>query len=221
MESVAVEPKAAESKTSYILDKLQSLSGIIPVGAFLLEHFWSNSYALVSTRKYDEVSFDLQSIPWRWIVEFSLIWAPIAFHGFYGLWIWWKGKQNTFSHPWMSNWMYVLQRWSGMIAFVFIGWHVYTERFASHGRSTYQGVAEAMAHPGYFAFYIVGVTAASFHLGNGVWNFACKWGITVSARAQRRAGWFGAVVAIVLTFVGIMITVGFHNHWFPLNGYVR
>ncbi len=41
---------AAHSRTSYILDKLQSLSGVIPIGAFLAEHFWSNSYALVSAK---------------------------------------------------------------------------------------------------------------------------------------------------------------------------
>ncbi|HLV94068.1 MAG TPA: hypothetical protein VKS44_02665 [Candidatus Acidoferrales bacterium] len=221
MASVAVGSKATESKTSYILDKLQSLSGIVPIGAFLLEHFWSNSYALVSTKNYDDVSLELQSIPWRFAVELCILWIPIAFHGFYGLWIWWKGKQNAFAHPWMSNWMYLLQRWTGIIAFAFIGWHVYTERFATHGRSTYQAVAEVMAHPLYFAFYIVGVTAASFHLGNGVWNFACKWGIAVSPRAQRWAGWFGAAVAIILTFVGVLIAVGFHSHRFPLNGYVR
>jgi len=221
MASAAAEARLAGTKTSYYLDKLQSISGIIPIGAFLLEHFWSNSYALVSTKTYDNVSFELQSIPWRWFVEFSILWVPIAFHGLYGLWIWWKGKQNTLAHPWMANWMYLLQRWTGIIAFVFIGWHVYMERFAEGGRTTYQDVAQTMAHPWYFAFYIVGVVAASFHLGNGLWNFACKWGIAVSARAQRWAGWFGAAVAIVLTFVGIMIAVGLHNHWFPLGGYVQ
>lgn len=221
MSDAAVASNPAESKTSYILDKLHSLSGIIPIGAFLLEHFWSNSYALVSTRKYDEVSFELQSIPWRWIVECAFIWAPIAFHGFYGLWIWWKGKQNTLAHPWMANWMYLLQRWTGIIAFAFIGWHVYAERIVTHGRSTYAGIAEAMSHPWYFAFYIVGVLAASFHLGNGVWNFVCKWGIAVSPRGQRWWGWLGAAVAIVLGVVGVMIAVGLHNQWFPLSGYVR
>jgi len=221
MASSAAETTAAESKTSYLLDKLHSLSGVIPIGAFLLEHFWSNSYALVSTQKYDDVSVELQSIPWRVMVEFCVLWAPIAFHGFYGLWIWWKGKQNALAHPWMSNWMYLLQRWSGIVAFAFIGWHVYTERFAGHGRTNYQDLARAMSHPWYFAFYIVGVTAASFHLGNGLWNFACKWGIAVSAQAQRVAAWFGAAVAVVMTFVGIMIAVGFHDYWFPLGGYVR
>jgi succinate dehydrogenase / fumarate reductase cytochrome b subunit len=221
MESVAAGRRAAESKTSYFLDKLQSLSGVIPIGAFLLEHFWSNSYALVSTQKYDDVSVELQSIPWRIFVECAVLFGPILFHGFYGLWIWWRGKSNALAHPWMSNWMYVLQRWTGIIAFVFIGWHVYMERFMGGGRTNYADLAEAMSHPWYFAFYIVGVTAASFHLGNGLWNFACKWGIAVSVKAQRAAAWFGAAVTVVMTFVGIMIAVGFHYGWFPLNGYVK
>jgi succinate dehydrogenase / fumarate reductase, cytochrome b subunit len=212
---------AADSKTSYILDKLHSLSGVIPIGAFLLEHFWSNSYALVSVKSYDDVSVELQSIPWRIFVEFAVLWLPIAFHGLYGLYIWWSGKSNVMGHPWMSNWMYTLQRWTGIIAFAFIGWHVYTERFVGHGRTNYHDLAQAMSHPWYFAFYIVGVTSASFHLGNGLWNFACKWGIAVSARAQRAAGWFGAAVTVVLTFVGIAIAVGFHNYWFPLGTYVQ
>lgn len=211
----------AESKTSYILDKLHSLSGVVPIGAFLLEHFWSNSYALVSTKKYDEVSVELQSIPWRIFVETAVLWLPILFHGFYGIYIWWSGKSNVRGHPWMSNWMYTLQRWSGIVAFVFIGWHVWTERFAGQGRTDYAGVASAMANPMYLAFYIVGVTAASFHLGNGLWNFSCKWGITVSAPAQRAAAWFGAAVTVVLTFVGLSIAFGLHNAWFPLSGYVQ
>ena len=45
----------AESNTSYILDKLQSLSGVIPIGAYLVDHLWSNSYALVSLEKYNQI----------------------------------------------------------------------------------------------------------------------------------------------------------------------
>jgi succinate dehydrogenase / fumarate reductase, cytochrome b subunit len=212
---------AAESRTSYLLDKLHSLSGVVPIGAFLLEHFWSNSYALVSVQKYNDVSVELQSIPWRIFVEAAILWLPILFHGFYGIYIWWLGKSNAAVHPWMANWLYVLQRWSGIIAFAFIGWHVYMERFAGHGRTNYNDLAEAMSHPGYLAFYIVGVTAASFHLGNGLWNFACKWGIAISVNAQRAFGWLGAGVTVVLTFVGVAIAFGFHYHWFPLGTYVQ
>src|SRR6202035_3928811 len=212
---------AAESRTSYFLDKLHSLSGVVPIGVFLLEHFWSNSYALVSVQKYNDVSVELQSIPWRIFVEAAVLWLPLLFHGFYGIYIWWKGKSNALGHPWMANWLYVLQRWTGIIAFIFIGWHLYTERFLGHGVTSYADVQRNMMNPWYVAFYIIGVTASSFHLGNGLWNFACKWGIAVSARAQRAAGWFGAAVTVALTFVGIAIAIGFRSHWFPLGTYVQ
>ena len=67
---------------SYLLRKLQSLSGIIPVGAFLAEHFWSNSAILVSPEKYDALSQELQTIPFRPLVEFFVIVLPILFHEF-------------------------------------------------------------------------------------------------------------------------------------------
>lgn len=212
---------AVDSRTSYILDKLQSLSGVIPIGAFLAEHFWSNSYALVSVGKYNQVSEELQQIPWRIIVETCVLFIPILFHGLYGIYIWWKGKSNALGHPWMANWLYVLQRWTGIIAFLFIGWHLYTERFLGHGVTSYADVQRNMMNPWYVAFYVVGVIASSFHLGNGLWNFACKWGIAVSANAQRVAGWFGAAVAIAFTVAGVTIVIGLHYAWFPLGGYVQ
>jgi succinate dehydrogenase / fumarate reductase cytochrome b subunit len=212
---------AADSRTGYLLDKLQSLSGIIPIGAYLVDHLWSNSYALVSVDKYNQVSRDLQTVPWRILVEIGVLWLPILFHGIYGMYIWWRGKSNALAHPWMANWLYLLQRWSGMIAFVFIGWHVYTERFLGHGMTTYADIAHAMANPLYLTFYIVGVTASSFHLGNGLWNFACKWGIAVTTRAQHAAAYFGALVGTVLAIAGVAIALGLHYAWFPLGTYVQ
>jgi succinate dehydrogenase / fumarate reductase cytochrome b subunit len=212
---------AADSRTGYLLDKLHSLSGVIPIGAYLADHLWSNSYALVSVDKYNQVSRDLQTVPWRILVEASVIWIPILFHCFYGMYIWWRGKSNALAHPWMANWLYVLQRWTGIIAFAFIGWHVYTERFLGHGVTTYADVARAMANPWHLTFYIVGVTASAFHLGNGLWNFACKWGIAVSARAQRAAGYFGAVVGVALTIAGVAVALGLHYAWFPLGTYAQ
>lgn len=211
---------ASKADSSYFWDKLHSLSGIIPIGAFLVEHFWSNSYALVSPEHYNATAAGLEQIPWRVPVEFCLIWLPIVFHGCYGLWIWWRGKSNVLAHPWIANWLYTLQRWTGIIAFAYIIWHVWLERFATHGRSTYAGVASDFAHPSYAAFYVLGILAASFHLGNGVWNFCCKWGIAVTPRAQRAAGWLGAFVGVVFTVVGLLIVAGFLWNWHPFNGYL-
>ena len=96
----------------------------------------------------------------------------------------------------MSNWLYHPAARDRIIAFAFIAWHVYTERFVGRGMTAYADVQASMMNPWFVTFYLVGIAAASFHLGNGLWNFACKWGIAVSVKAQRAAGWLGAAVAV-------------------------
>jgi succinate dehydrogenase cytochrome b subunit len=206
--------------TSYFLRKLHSLTGILPVGAFLAEHFWSNSYALVGIRPYDEKSLELQTIPFRLIVEWGFIFLPMLFHGGYGIYIWLRGKSNVSAYPWVGNWVFTLQRYTGVVAFAYIGWHLYTERWLTHGMSTYKNVAEDMRNPWYLAFFVVGVLASSFHLGAGIWNFMCKWGLAVSAKAQQAAGRFGALVGVAFSVVGILIILSFRFDWHPFSAYL-
>jgi succinate dehydrogenase / fumarate reductase cytochrome b subunit len=214
MSSTATRPDS-----TYLLRKLHSLSGIIPVGAFLAEHFWSNSSVLVSAKKYDDVSFDLQTIPYRPIVEWLFIFLPMLFHGGYGIYIWLRGQSNVSSYPWVKNWLYTFQRYTGLIAFVYIGWHLYTERWLTHGRSTYANVEQDLANPWFLAFMAIGVIASSFHLGVGIWNFLCKWGLAATVRAQRAAGKLGVLVAVAFSLVGVLILISFRLNWHPFEFY--
>lgn len=211
---------ASQPESSYLFRKLHSLSGIIPVGAFLAEHFWSNSSALVSADRYNQVSQELQTIPFRVLVEFAFIFLPILYHGGYGVYIWWKGQSNAWRYPWVSNWLFTLQRYTGLIAFVYIAWHVYTERWLTHGMSTYDTVATDLANPWYFAFFVVGTTASSFHLAVGIWNFACKWGLAATVRAQRLVGGLGVAVGAVFSAVGVLISISFRYDWHPFASYL-
>ncbi len=217
----AASSAVVRADRSFFWRKLHSLTGIFPVGAYLADHFWSNSYALVSVEKYNRTSQELQTVPWRVFLEASVIWLPILYHGAYGVYVWLKGKSNAWQYPWVANWMYTVQRWTGLIAFVFIGWHVYTERFLTHGKSTYDDVARAVANPWYFGFYLLGVVAASVHLGNGLWNFLCKWGLAATARSQRAAGYLGAAVAMLFSAAGVAIVLSFRWNWHPWQGYLR
>ena len=212
---------ASGPDSSYLLRKLHSLTGIIPVGAFLAEHFWSNSAALVSPDKYNQVSQELQTIPYRLIVEWAFIFLPILFHGGYGIYIWMTGKSNVSQYPWVGNWLYTSQRYTGIIAFIYIGWHLYTERWLTHGRSTYADVDELLRNPVALAFMAIGVLAASFHLGVGIWNFACKWGLAQTARAQAAAGRLGAFVGISFSVVGMLILLSFRLNWHPFSVYLN
>jgi succinate dehydrogenase / fumarate reductase cytochrome b subunit len=211
---------ATHPDSSYFFPKLHSLTGIIPVGAFLAEHFWSNSAALVSAAKYDDVSQELQTIPFRPLVEWALIFLPILFHGGYGVYIWLRGQSNVSAYPWVGNWLYTLQRYTGLIAFLYIGWHLYTERWLTHGRSTYDSVAQDLQNPWYLAFFVVGILASSFHVGVGIWNFLCKWGLAATVRAQRAAGQLGVAVGIVFGVVGVLIVLSFRLDWHPFSSYI-
>jgi succinate dehydrogenase / fumarate reductase cytochrome b subunit len=77
-----------------------------------------------------------------------------------------------------------------------------------------------MRNPWAFAFMVVGVVATSFHLGVGIWNFLCKWGLAATARAQRVAGQLGAAVGVVFSLVGILIVVSFRYNWHPFASYL-
>jgi len=211
---------ATRPETSYLFRKLHSLSGIVPVGAFLAEHFWSNSAALVSAQKYNETSQELQTIPFRVFVEWAFIFLPILFHGGYGVYIWLHGESNVSQYPWLKNWLYTFQRYTGLIAFVYIGWHVYTQRWLTHGMSTYAEMAGQLVNPWALAFMMVGIVASSFHLGVGIWNFLCKWGLAATVRAQRAAGQFGFLVGAVFSCVGILIVLSFRLDWHPFSSYL-
>jgi succinate dehydrogenase / fumarate reductase, cytochrome b subunit len=205
--------------TSYLLRKLHSFTGILPVGAFLAEHFWSNSAVLVSPEKYDSVSYDLQTIPFRPLVEWGAIFLPLLFHSLYGVYIWIRGKANVSSYPWVGNWLYSTQRYTGLIAFVYIAWHLYTQRWLTHGKSTYTEVQHFFQNPWFLAFTLIGVLASSFHLGIGIWNFLCKWGLAATVNAQRLAGRLGIAVALIFSLVGVLILIGFRYNWHPFEFY--
>ena len=114
---------------SFLLRRLHSLSGIVPIGAFLLEHFISNSEALRGPAAYpDQVKF-LTSLPFVAVLEWGFIFLPLLYHGLYGLYIWYRGDSNVGEYPWSGNWLYTAQRWTGIIAFVYICYHLYYMRF--------------------------------------------------------------------------------------------
>ena len=125
-----VAPLRAGQGYSFWLRRLHSLTGIIPVGAFLFEHILiSNASAIGGPIAYARQVRFLASLPLVPILELFGIWLPILFHALYGFYIWYRGETNVGEYPWTGNWMYTAQRWTGAIAFAYILWHTWTMRF--------------------------------------------------------------------------------------------
>jgi succinate dehydrogenase / fumarate reductase, cytochrome b subunit len=209
-----VAPLRAGQGYSFLLRRLHSLSGIIPVGAFLIEHFISNAFATNGPAAYTKQVELLSGFPFVFFLELFFIWIPILYHGLYGFYIWYRGDSNVGEYPWSGNWMYTVQRWTGGIAFFYIVWHTYTMRFTGidlHDvpAQSFAKVQAEVHSPLLLVFYIVGLIAASWHFAYGIWLFAAKWGIITGDEARRKFGYVCLAIAIVFIAVGAVTMVSF------------
>ena len=213
-----VSPLRAGAGHSFFWRRLHSLTGIIPVGAFLIEHILvSNATAINGPSAYARQVKFLGSLPLVLTLEALGIWLPIAFHGIYGFYIWYRGDTNLVSYPWQGNWMYGLQRWTGAVIFVYIGWHVWHLRFAGidlhqHPGASFGKVQMELANPWFLAFYIAGLLCAAWHFAYGIWLFFAKWGITVGERARQKFLFVCMALFLLISIVGLLSLRSFVAH---------
>jgi len=202
------------------LRKLHQLSGIVPLGIFLLEHFYTNSKALTGPADFNGAVKDLQSIPYILFVEIGGIFIPLIYHAVYGLVITVEARPNNLNYPYARNWFYLIQRITGVILFFFITFHVLNFRFglipklnnlsvATHWDQAFTIVQNEFFNPAIFIVYLIGITATVWHLANGIWLFMVDWGITIGERAQRLTGYACIAFGVVLLLVGINSAVAF------------
>jgi len=208
---------------SFALRKLHSLSGIVPVGAFLLFHLFENLKVGLSPKSYEAAIRELWELaprPLFYAIEIGVLLLPILFHSLYGFWIWYTGESNAGAYPYRRNWLYTAQRWSGLVVFVYIVLHVWQLRIMPEGRlmllrgpndlTTFEEVAHAVTPLGWTVLYLVGGLSAAFHLGNGLFGFAYSWGLAIGKKAQDRVEVAGWVVFLLLSAAVVYTVVRIH-----------
>ena len=207
------------SKT-FVLRKLHQLSGIFPLGIFLLEHFYTNSKALTGPQDFNNAVRDLQSIPYILFVEIGGIFIPLLYHAIYGLVITMEARPNNLAYPYARNWFYTIQRITGIILFFFITFHVLNFRFglipglntmsvAHHIDESFNIVSREFRMIPIFIIYMIGITSTVWHFANGLWLFLVDWGITIGERAQRLTGYACIAFGVLLLLVGVNAAVAF------------
>lgn len=192
----------------------------MPLGIFLLEHFYTNSKALAGPADFNNAVKDLQSIPYILFVEIGGIFIPLIYHAVYGLVITMEARPNNLAYPYPRNWFYAIQRITGVILFFFITFHVLNFRFglipglntvsvAHSPQMAFDIVSREFRIIPIFIVYVIGITATVWHLANGIWLFMVDWGITIGERAQRLTGYACIAFGVVLLLVGINAAIAF------------
>jgi succinate dehydrogenase / fumarate reductase cytochrome b subunit len=133
-------------KHHFLVRRLHSLTGIVPIGVFLIAHLVTNSSLAwgkfgLRAEGHDvplldggvtyfnkEVTWINTQVPHLLLIEITL-WAAIIFHSVLGLYYATTGRSNTARYAYQDNWRYTLQRWSGYIGILFIFYHVATLRW--------------------------------------------------------------------------------------------
>ena len=131
---------------SFAIRRLHSLSGLIPVGGYMVIHLVVNASVLNSAGQLSEqrARTSTSSAPCcrcssgrssssRSCSTRSSAWSIVA-----------GGLPNTHNYPYEANYRYTLQRVTGVIAFVFIALHVFHMHGWFHDESWVEYVVEPL-----------------------------------------------------------------------------
>ncbi|GMB07417.1 succinate dehydrogenase cytochrome b558 subunit [Thermolongibacillus altinsuensis] len=191
--------------------RLHSLLGVIPVGLFLVQHLVVNHFATRGPEAFNRAAHFMENLPFRYFLEIFVIFLPLLFHAIYGLYIAFTAQNNVSRYSYFRNWMFMLQRLSGVITLVFVTWHVWETRVqaAVGAKVNYDMMANIVDNPFMLAFYIVGIVSTVFHFANGLWSFFVSWGITVTPRSQQISTYVTMGIFVALSIVGIRAILAF------------
>jgi succinate dehydrogenase / fumarate reductase, cytochrome b subunit len=217
-------------RNEFLIRRLHSLTGLVPVGAYMVIHLITNASVLDSPGKFQQQVYLIHSLGAALpLIEWVFIFIPIIFHGVVGLFITAEMIPNNAAYQYTSNFRYTMQRVTGLIAFAFIAWHVFHmhgwihagwwERNISHplGGANFHpynaasSAAVAMQTPLQIVIYAIGVLASVYHLANGIWTMGITWGLWTTPAAMRRASIGSAVFGVLLAAVSVGAIWGMVN----------
>jgi succinate dehydrogenase/fumarate reductase cytochrome b subunit (b558 family) len=204
--------------SEFVLRRLHSLTGLVPLTFFVFFHLFANSSATKGEEAFNGTVAILRGLPYLHAIEWGALFAPFLFHMIYGLLIVFSGKPSPLQHRYPRNWAYTMQRVTAIVVFVFILYHVISLRFMDwravdeNGKlNFYQFLHREFQKPVVYWWYVFALACVAFHAANGVCTFCMTWGITVGRRAQRGFACVMAVAGFALFAMGVTALHGFLN----------
>ncbi|NNF42750.1 MAG: succinate dehydrogenase [Phycisphaerales bacterium] len=136
----------------FLIRRLHSLSGVVPIGVFLFPHLTTNA-SIVWGKMLNESSLDpgaladagvaahagvetfqhevnfIHDLPALVIIEWTVLFLPILFHAVVGIWFARSGRSNVDRYKYQDNWRYTMQRLTGYIGVLYLFMHITSLRF--------------------------------------------------------------------------------------------
>ncbi|AXI09622.1 succinate dehydrogenase [Oceanobacillus sp. 143] len=196
----------------YFYRRLHSLLGVVPIGVFLVQHLVVNHFAVYGEESFNTAAGFMGNLPFVLLLEIFIIYLPILYHAILGVYIALTANYSLKNYGFFRNWMFALQRITGIITLIFIAWHVWETRVQiglGNAEVDYSLMEGILSSPFMFWFYLIGVISTVFHFANGLWSFCVSWGITQSAKSQRVLTYITVFVFLAVSYLGVRTIIQF------------
>lgn len=201
-----------KDRRANFLRKLHSFAGVFPLGIFLCFHMLVNYSATWGTAPYDTMGSFMAHMPYKIALETFVIFLPLAFHACYGVYLACTSSATVGQYTYFRNWRYLLQRITGIAAFLFVIWHLYGTKLQVELTGvdpSYSMVAGIVADPVGLALFTVGLLCCIYHFVNGLWTFLITWGVTITPRSQQVSEYVLIVVFLAFAAFGLRALFAF------------
>ncbi len=204
---------SSRERRAFVLRKLHSLTGVMPVGVYLVFHLWTNAKVMQGRHAFDAAVSEIDGLPYLTLVEVLGIGLPLLYHAVFGIAIALEARPNLKRYPTNRNWTYVMQRVTGVALLAFLVFHVLTLRVpvatgTMDKADLFPALCDALSSttsggvPAIAIVYLLGTAAAAYHFAVGLTGFCFSWGITVSRRANQVVSGVFALVGLALFTIG-------------------
>jgi succinate dehydrogenase/fumarate reductase cytochrome b subunit (b558 family) len=201
-----------------LLRRLFSLTGVVPLGAFLVLHVVINARAVRGEQAFARSADLLARIPALPLAEVLFVLLPLLLHAAVGLWLVASRQPLTEPSPYPES-LAAAMRVTGLVALAFLAMHLPELRFRGLVRSPSGGelatrLAEDLSStwhglPWRGAAYILGSACVVFHFAAGLWGFFARSRRGADARSRRWAA-LGAATLGTAMWLLLVDAVVFH-----------
>ena len=203
---------SARERRSLLLARVHAATGIVPLGAFLVLHVWSQSRAIQGPLAYERVVRKTQSIPGVLLLEGVGIYLPLLFHAAYGILLSVRSGSGPARPERPKAWSRPMQRLTGVLTLLFVGYHLWELPVARilgrlRGSDLFPSLVDSLSSttslgvPLGAVAYLVGLASSAYHFANGLSGFLLDFGLVTSERTGRLASvactMFGTLVFLV------------------------
>ena len=190
----------------FLLRRISSLAGIVPIGLFLVYHLYMQLYLHSGAETYNNKVNSFYESPLATWALIIVVYIPLLLHSLLGVFLVFENKLQP-SYTYFSHLLYWLQRLSGIGVLLFIIAHIWNAKlgpwiagtWGTHFEHLSSGFTDPETGMLTKTVYVLGVLGAVFHFANGINTFCMTWGIALTPTSQKKVRFFSFLVFIILT----------------------